>query len=93
MTSEVFRICQGQRNNRSPLDVGFFILIIVEWVYIQVNGTQKYEHDNLNITTMVVLQVLFHYEIIYMKWAHQCQKSRLKSLSSVSCSLSSPRWG
>ena len=67
--------------------------IIVEFVYVQVNETQEYVQDNLNTTTMVVLQVLFHYEIIYMKWAHQCQKSKLKSPSLVPSPLSSPRRG
>ena len=55
--------------------------------------TQEYVQDNLNTTTVVVLQVLFHYEIIYMKWAHQCQKNRLKSLSPMPCSLSAPKRG
>ena len=44
---------------------------------------------------VVVLLVLFNYEIIYMKWAHQCLKSRLRNLSPVPRPLSSPRrgWG
>ena len=37
----------------------------MEFVYVQVNGTQEYIHDSLNTTTVVVLQVVFHYEIIY----------------------------
>ena len=37
----------------------------MEFVYVQVNGTREYVQDSLNTTTMVVLQVLFHYEIIY----------------------------
>ena len=37
----------------------------MEFVYVQVNETQEYVHDSLNTTSMVVLQVLFHYEIIY----------------------------
>ena len=68
-------------------------MVIVEFVYVQVNGTHKYVQDSLNTTTVVVLQVLFHYEIIYMKWAHQCPKSRLRSLNPVSRPLSLPRQG
>ena len=102
MTFGVFRIRQGQHNNRSPLYVGFDfrfwnvnvkVFVIVEFVYVRVNGTQEYVHDSLNTTTVVVLQVLSNYEIIYMKWVHQCQKSRLKSLSPMSCPLSLPKWG
>ena len=37
----------------------------MEFVYVQVNETEEYIHDSLNSTTVVVLQVLFHYEIIY----------------------------
>ena len=40
-------------------------MIIVELVYVQVNGTQEYVHDSLNTTMMVVLEVLFYYGIIY----------------------------
>ena len=65
----------------------------MEFVYVQVNETQEYVHDSLNTTTVVVLQVLFNYEIIYMKWGNQCQKSRLKSLSPVLHPLSLPRLG
>ena len=50
-------------------------------------------HDSLNIIMVVILQVLFQYFIIYMKWAHQGQESRLKSHSLVSCPLSAPRRG
>ena len=64
--------------------------MIVEFVYVQVNETQEYIHDSLNTIMVVVLQVLFHYEIIYMKWAHQDQESRLKSLNPVSCPLFGP---
>ena len=48
---------------------------------------------HLNTITVVVLQVVFRYEILYMKWAHQCYNSRLKSLSPVSRPLSSPGGG
>ena len=37
----------------------------MEFVYVQVNETQEYVHDNLNTTTMVVLEVLFPYGFIY----------------------------
>ena len=37
----------------------------MEFVYVQVNGTQEYEQDNLNTTTVVVLEVLFPYGFIY----------------------------
>ena len=53
----------------------------MEFVYVQVNETQECVHDSLNTTTVVVLEVLFPYEIIYMKWVHQCEKNRLKNFS------------
>ena len=37
----------------------------MEFVYVQVNGTQEYVQDSLNTTTVVVLEVLFPYEFIY----------------------------
>ena len=37
----------------------------MEFVYVQINGTREYVHDSLNTTTVVVLEVLFYYEIIY----------------------------
>ena len=37
----------------------------MEFVYVQVNGTHKYVLDSLNTTTVVVIEVLFPYEIIY----------------------------
>ena len=98
----MFRIHQGQHNNRSPpylgfdfqfLNVNVKVFVIVEFVYVQANETRECVHNSLNTTTGVVLQVLFHYEIIYMKWAHQCPKRRLNSLSPMSCPLSSPRQG
>ena len=42
-----------------------------------------YVHEHLNIAMVVILQFLFHYEIIYMKWVHQCPKSRLRSPSPI----------
>ena len=62
-----FRIRQVQHSDKSPPYVGFdFVLrckcnifVIVEFVYVQVNETQDYVHDNLNTTTVVVLEVLF----------------------------------
>ena len=73
-TSEVFRICQGQHNNKSPSDVSFDIwfwnvnvkvFVIVEFIHVQVNGTREYVQDSLYTTTVVVLEVLFYYGIIY----------------------------
>ena len=37
----------------------------MEFVYEQVNGTQKYVQDILNTTTVVVLEVLLTYGFIY----------------------------
>ena len=37
----------------------------MEFVYVQVNETQEYVQDSLNTNMVVVLQVLFPYEIIY----------------------------
>ena len=37
----------------------------MEFVYVQVNETQEYVQDNLNTTTVVILEVLFYYGIIY----------------------------
>ena len=68
MTPEAFRIRQGQHNNKSLLDVGFDfwfcnvkVFVIMEFVYVQVNGTEEYVQD----TTVVVLKVSFPYGFIY----------------------------
>ena len=37
----------------------------MEFVYVQVNETQESVQDNLNTTTVVVLEVLFPYGFIY----------------------------
>ena len=37
----------------------------MEFVYIQVNGTQEYVQESLNTTTVVVLEFLFPYGFIY----------------------------
>ena len=37
----------------------------MEFVYVQVSETQEYVQDSLSTTIVVVLQVLFHYEILY----------------------------
>ena len=37
----------------------------MEFVYVQVNETQKYVHDSLNTTMVVVLEVLLPYGFIY----------------------------
>ena len=48
------RTRQGQYNNRSLPDVGYDfwfwnvnvkVFVIVEFVYVKVNGTQEYVHD------------------------------------------------
>ena len=64
----------------------------MEFVYVQVNGTQEYVLDSLNTTMVVVLEVLFPYGFIY-EMGPPMSKSRLKSPSPVSWSLSSPRRG
>ena len=51
-----------------------------------------YRHDKLNTTTVVVLQVLFHYEIIY-EMGLLMTEHQVKSPSPVSRSLSSLRRG
>ena len=66
--------------------------VIVEFVYVQINETQEYVQDSLNTTTVVVLEVLFSYGFIY-EIRPPMSKSSLKSLSPVSCPLSSPRRG
>ena len=37
----------------------------MEFVYVQINETQEYVHDNLNTTKVVVLEVLFPYGFMY----------------------------
>ena len=37
----------------------------MEFVHVQVNGTQEYVHDSLNTTKVVVLEFLFPYGFIY----------------------------
>ena len=37
----------------------------MEFVYVQEKGTQEYVQDSLNITTVVVLEILFPYGFIY----------------------------
>ena len=70
----VFRIYQCQHNNRSPLDVGFDfwfwnvnvkVFVIVKFFYVQVNRTQGCIYKTFKHHLMVVLEVLFHNEIIY----------------------------
>ena len=37
----------------------------MEFVYVQVNEIQEYVHDSLNITIVVILEVLLPYGFIY----------------------------
>ena len=64
----------------------------MEFVYVQVNGTQEYVLDSLNTTIVVVLEVLFPYGFIN-EMGPPMAKSRLKSPSPMSRPLSSPRRG
>ena len=56
----------------------------MELVYVQVNGTQEYVHDSLNTITVVVLEVLFYYEIIYEMGS---QRSGKQIKESHSCAV------
>ena len=51
-----------------------------------------YVQNILNTTMVVVLQVLFHYEIMY-EMGPPTSENQLKSLSLVSRPLSSPKQG
>ena len=55
----------------------------MEFVYVQVNGTQEYVQDNLNTTTVIVLEVLFPYEIIYEMGPPMFEQQVKESQSSV----------
>ena len=55
----------------------------MEFVYVQVNGTQEYVQDSLNTTTVVVLEVLFPYEIIYEMGPPMLEKQVKESQSRV----------
>ena len=53
----------------------------MELVYVQVNGTQEYVQDSLNTTTVVVLEVLFYYGIIYEMGSPRSEKQVKESQS------------
>ena len=53
----------------------------MELVYVQVNGTQEYVHDSLNTTTVIILEVLFYYGIIYEMGSQRSGKQVKESQS------------
>ena len=53
----------------------------MEFVYVQVNGTQEHVQDSLNTTTVVVLEVLFSYGFIYEMGPPMFQKQVKESQS------------
>ena len=67
-------------------------MVIVEFVYVQVNETQEYVQFSLNTTTMAILEVLFPYRFIYEMGPPRLGK-RVKKSQSVSRPLSSSRQG
>ena len=56
----------------------------MEFAYVQVNGTREYEQDNLNTTTVVVLQVILRYLDLYIEMGplmsenHSCRTPSLR---------------
>ena len=55
----------------------------MEFVYVQVNETQDYVHDNLSTTTMVVLEVLLPYRFLYEMGPPMLEKQVKESHSRV----------
>ena len=55
----------------------------MEFVYVQVNGTQEYVQDSLNTTMVVVLKVLFPYGFIYKLGPPMSEKQVKESQSHV----------
>ena len=55
----------------------------MEFVYVQINETQEYVHDNLNTTKVVVLEVLFPYGFMYEIGPPMFEKQVKESQSSV----------
>ena len=55
----------------------------MEFVYVQINGTQEYVQDSLNTTTVVVLEVLFSYGFIYEICPPMSEKQVKESQSCV----------
>ena len=53
----------------------------MEFVYVQVNGTQEYVQDSLNTTMVVVLEVLFPYGFIY-EMGPQMSENQIKEFQS-----------
>ena len=64
-------------------NVNVKVFIIVEFVYVRVNGTQEYVQDSLNTTTVVVLKVLFPYGFIYKLGPPMSEKQVKESESRV----------
>ena len=56
-------------------------MVIGEFAYVQVNETHVYVQDNLNTIMVVVLQVVFHYEIIYEMGLSMSEKQVKESQS------------
>ena len=59
------------------------VFVIVEFFYVQVNGTQEYVQDSLNTTKVVVLEFLFPYGFIYEMGPPMSQKQVKESQSCV----------
>ena len=59
----------------------------MEFFYVQANGTQEYVQDSLNATTVVVLEVLFYYGIIYEMGLPRLEKQVKKSQSRTASPL------
>ena len=55
----------------------------MEFVYVQVNRTHEYVQDSLNITMIVVLEVLFPYGFIYEMVPPMSQEQVKESQSRV----------
>ena len=64
----------------------------MEFVYVQVNETQEYVQDSLNTTTVIVLEVMFLYGLIY-EMDPPKSESRVKESQYRVAPLSSPRRG
>ena len=64
----------------------------MEFVFVQVTGTQEYVQDSLNTTMVVVLEFLFPYGFIYEMDPPMSQKQVKESQSRVT-PLSSPKQG
>ena len=54
----------------------------MEFAYVQVNGTREYVKDNLNTTTVVVLQVILRYLDLYIEMGPLMSENQLKESQS-----------